>query len=434
MTTLLAAGTLKSPLLTEGSATAARYSKVGATEGNVLTGQNHVMGLNAMNTAGVYRVPYKTVTAASDLRLLFSNLNFQSAANGAGDLDNGADITITAAVELDGTFYRLTFGGQTSRTITIGGSVLSDPLGLDVPAGTWIWVRTYVTGTTWQSNRVNYNWDGAPTTGGGGFTAATDATLVTSGAIADAVAFLYGPSVIYGVSDTPLPHIVAVGDSITAGKLDGNGEGGHISPSKGGGWIERAFDGARAVVNIGRGGETGANFALNANHYRRARFITPGSWIVAAYGRNDLGASGATTSSVQAALITTWLMGPRRGAKVAASTITPETNSTDSWATTANQTVTNAPRETMRVAVNTWLRDGAPMLNGSAVAVGSNTTGTVRIGQTGHPVSLLLEVADAVETARNSGIWKAGYAKDGLHPKGTGYAAMAAAVNPALFV
>jgi hypothetical protein len=48
------------------------------------------------------------------------------------------------------------------------------------------------------------------------------------------------------------------------------------------------------------------------------------------------------------------------------------------------------------------------MLNGVAVATGSNATGTVRIGASGHPVIGYHELADAAETARNSGIWKTG--------------------------
>lgn len=52
-------------------------------------------------------------------------------------------------------------------------------------------------------------------------------------------------------------------------------------------------------------------------------------------------------------------------------------------------------------------------------------------GQASHPLYTYWEIADEVETARNSGIWRAGYTDDGLHPTATGINAAAAGVDVA---
>jgi hypothetical protein len=66
-------------------------------------------------------------------------------------------------------------------------------------------------------------------------------------------------------------------------------------------------------------------------------------------------------------------------------------------------------------------------VGGTAVAIG--TSGAVLAGQAGHPLYSHWEIADQVETAHNSGIWKASYTTDGLHPNTTGINAAAAGVN-----
>jgi hypothetical protein len=77
----------------------------------------------------------------------------------------------------------------------------------------------------------------------------------------------------------------------------------------------------------------------------------------------------------------------------------------------------------------------APVWLGPATGCGTPAASDVLLS--GHPVSAYFEVADTVETARDSGIWKAGYVYTtdgvGVHPSATGHAAMAAAINTALF-
>ena len=115
-------------------------------------------------------------------------------------------------------------------------------------------------------------------------------------------------------------------------------------------------------------------------------------------------------------------------------TVTPQTTSTDAWVTTANQTVTAV--HARRIGLNDWIRDGAPFdtATGLAVAVGATGSTIVRAGTRAHPLKGFFEIADIVETSRNSGIWKAGWTTDGLHPNATGYAAAYLGIDLSVFI
>ncbi len=99
-------------------------------------------------------------------------------------------------------------------------------------------------------------------------------------------------------------------------------------------------------------------------------------------------------------------------------TVPPITTSTDSWATTGNQTVVNG--ETPRLQFNAWARD---------------TTHWAADGITG-----IFDIADVCESTRNSGKWAVSggvnalgtsiaqvMTDDGIHPLGYGNQLMAAA-------
>ena len=117
-----------------------------------------------------------------------------------------------------------------------------------------------------------------------------------------------------------------------------------------------------------------------------------------AYGINDATTAGRTAAqimadhkSLAAALaLPTWLQ-----------TLAPKTASTDSWATTASQT-TDATANPIRVALNLLIRRTPDWAAG------------------------YFELADVVESARDSGLWKPGYTADGLHENQTAAAAIAA--------
>jgi lysophospholipase L1-like esterase len=170
----------------------------------------------------------------------------------------------------------------------------------------------------------------------------------------------------------------------------------------------------------------------NSQKYR-LNLINGCTDVITNMGVNDLVAA-ASVATVEQNMSTLWQNLSKFGARVWQTTITPKTSSTDTWATTGNQTA--FANNSNRTTVNDWIRAGAP-LNASLAPVAIGTAGALLAGSSGHPLTGYFETADQVETARNSGIWKVGsvYTTDGngLHPSSTGAAAMAATINTAYF-
>lgn len=132
--------------------------------------------------------------------------------------------------------------------------------------------------------------------------------------------------------------------------------------------------------------------------------------MLCAYGRNDV-TGGQTLAQVQATLLSLWSGAAARGCKVFQTTITPRTTTTDNFLTLANQTADAT--DPVRVALNTWIRAGSPIDPGTLAAVAVGTSGALLAGATNHPLYAntaaplgYVEVADTVESARNSGLWK----------------------------
>lgn len=363
---------------------------------------------------GTARVPYLISVTSTDLRLVFINWH----ETGTGNTIGTDDLVISASIVHGGTIYRATFDGAVSVTVKPSGIVTSDPLALDVPAGTFVEVRTYVSGT-WRPNRY------ANGPGMGGWTATTDLTAPGSAAISDNTSFRYliGPAAILGTpvaSVAQVKTVIGIGDSIMDGISDGpSGRAGvntTYSLMGGGGFVARAARSAEfSYLNAGIGGQFAQIFGSQAGHYRTMTFARNIRTCVEEYGRNDL-SSSRTLAQLQGDVITIWNLLAARGLRTFRTTLVPDTTSTDGWRTTTNQTV--RAWETNRVNFNDWLRDGAPMVSGAAAAVGTSgaarcayfdSTGTEITPASGpaHPLYAVTDIADAVESARNSGKWAA---------------------------
>lgn len=368
---------------------------------------------NGTDTSGMYRRCHPIMVDCSEIRLVFSNYY---GANAALIADGPNDITVQAAVELPVaavTFtqqqsFPVTVNGIKSFTVPAGGSVVSDPIPYTGKVGQLMYVQTYVSvasaGMKWStsfsalgSGTVANMWEG-------GTTGAPTTNLVggtSNGPVGNVGT--YGPSAIIG---TPAPNAAVpkvgyfFGDSIQYGSSD--------YTSQWEGWAGRAAA-AQGVpyVNVSHPGEQVAQVqGIYARH--RLPYAVGADFAITNYGRNDLAnIGGITLATFQANLIAWWTQLSFRGLRVYQTTITPKSTSTDTWMTVANQTADTANSyESNRVAANTWLRDGAPMTAGVAVATG--TSGALRMGSTGHPLTGIIEIADMVETARNSGKFKVG--------------------------
>lgn len=352
--------------------------------------------------------------ATADLTSL--DLYYLNVYNNAGTLTDGTSVmTIRCAVQtFDGLSVSRGYSPMTgSRTVTV------DPGGMGhlivpvvIPAGTKFYILSYVSvpaAGQWTqafiTNHVAIYPGGAPdTTQTGQTTSAGEGSNIAAGgadvtnpgaaAVPARYGFGFGPSYIVGrTARGTAPTCVGIsGDSIANGAGDW--------PNLG--YIIRAFGTTQARMQFSMDGELTTTYANPQTRSWRSLFLQYCTHAIFGFGRNDLTA-GATLTQIQTRMIAGWTALVEAGIITYQTTVTPYTTSTDVWTTLANQTVHSS--ETVRVALNTWIRDGAPILAGVAAATGSNAVGTLRAGAVGHPLKGYLEVTDTVESARNSGKW-----------------------------
>lgn len=194
-------------------------------------------------------------------------------------------------------------------------------------------------------------------------------------------------------------------------------------------WGEQALDAlGYAAVKSGRGGDA---YALGGGYARALPSLAYATGFIDEMGINDGMRSWAVTAP---SMLQLWRKVRAAGVEhVIKSTITLSVGSSDNWATLEGQTP-NSITEAGRVAVNQWLRDGAPLtLDGTAPAtVGTAPAirctviapdGTVTARDEGHPLTAVTDVVAAIESSPDSGKYAIGAPTaamqgwaDGLHP------------------
>lgn len=339
------------------------------------------------------KMRFNTKFACSDLRLMYAN-------SYDNEVATPNDITIRVGLETATATYPVFFDGQRSVTIGGGGFVISDPIAIDLAAGSYIWTRTYLTVANatddWPQQRFRLFDAGERTERGLGL-----ADMSLTGTIGTGTVTGYGPMAIGATIPNGAAQVILMGDSIMFGQGD-------VTDGSQYGFGSRALNGINPYLKVARAGEQASQFAGTGKLIRGSVALSA-DYAICNYGINDLVAS-ASVATLQASLVSVWTALANSGVRVYQCTITPKTSSTDAWATTANQTP-NLPNESFRTNINDWIRT------------------------TPAPLAGYFETADAVESARNSGLWKApGYTADGLHPSSAGHIAMAAAITPALFI
>jgi lysophospholipase L1-like esterase len=357
---------------------------------------------------------------------------------GGGRVAAENSIFVRAALEdVNGFPHQLTFNGESEAEIVAEGVAVSDPIPLLLRAGWRVRSRTWV--------RVDTDGDLVPV--GVGFSdhyaegriadAAASAILDDDLTLATPGGFYFTPAVLGADFTHATTSVFLYLDSITAGQGDANTD--HDQQ----GWALRGLAGLVPYVMGAIPGDSVYAFtappsgAPNAVNDRRQRMqLTEGcTHALGMAGTNDLTTTGVTAVSIKRSLLRLWRGFKIRGMFVIAATITPRTSSTDGWTTLVNQTV--GENESVRVAINDWIRDGGPFsVDGSGeeapAAIGSTATGVVRFGETGHPADKYYELADTVESSRNSGKWVVVTGQDmtdGVHPGPYGHPRMAEAVD-----
>lgn len=326
-------------------------------------------------------------------------------------------ITYTASIEYPaGTFTQVKFSGANSGVATGAANLVSDPINLAIPKDTRFWVRSYAVAThsiVFAQATVSTNWQTADAANGaaleyGTTSAITDKTM--GGTITPNLATNDAPITLplAIIAQTRKPSILIVSDSKDAGfgdTFDANGFMGYMTKVLG---LSYGF------INAGSPGDTISEFL--ASGAKRTALQQYCSHVVFGTAINSL-RSGTGQNKTAAAVLaeqqTAFAL--FAGKKIFTKTTEPSATSSNSFTTTANQTLNSNAVEI--AAFNDAIRAGVP-------------------GAQGY-----FEIADQIESARNSGKWKVDgtnfkYTADGLHPSVFAHALIAAsgAIDPARFV
>ena len=336
------------------------------------------------------RSKHIALDAITSLRLVYANWYVKNTAT-IGENTPGADTTYQAAIEYpSGTIAAIiTFGGSTTGVAADGATIVSDAASVNIPVGAAFFVRTFCTSTAgilYRNGTGSLNTVVGSTTSGEGWTfgVTTPNLVTTAGALSNQQTGIYfGPTAIIG--NTSRPTIFITGDSRENNGVaydtasDGFGLTGETNRSLG-----KVF----ATLNVGCASERVNTIVNTPSLYaRRLALIQYCTHVACGYGINDIIFDSRTAAQTLTDLQTLWSQ--FGGRPVYQRTLSPVSTSTDSWATTANQT-THA-NNAQRTSFNDSIRFMPAGLSG------------------------IFDVADQVESMRNSGIWKAGYTSDGTH-------------------
>lgn len=367
-------------------------TKAGVMGGTIAVSKSAGSGTTTSMTSRTrHKVPQGW--SVSDIQVAYQNARLDSTA----ELDGENDISINSALEYASVAYQLSFRGGFPTMIKPGLNVLSDPgLGVQFPAGAIVYTRDYVSvvSGTYPLGRTASGNASEGTNGNNGADTSQSTGSMSTGGVP-----LFGPLAIIGIPSSPDARAgFIVGDSIPAGagEVNGGDADGNF------GWAERALSDKMGWATCTRSNYTFAYHAVSSRRslaYGSAYATTS----LCTLGINDVRA-GVSLAVLQANALSLWTKLASSGAAVIQSTLTPNTSSTDGWTTTAGQTVVDGSQNTVRVNFNNWLRAGAPIVAGVAVAVG--TSGALLAGQSGHPLYTYWDIADYFETSRDSGIYK----------------------------
>lgn len=316
----------------------------------------------------------------------------------SGKVNGPNDITVTAAIEWNSVSWPLWFAGARTITIPPGAERCAQPLAITPPAGATVYDRVYVTnaGTVlgkWPEGRAarsgfgdgnNYNSAATDVTGGTG---------TISGGLTGVAAYQYGPVSLTGLPASRQQAFLLYGDSI----FSGAGDNSSVTSGSGYlGWGEIGLAANWPWLSATRASYRNA-FTVTAP-VEISNLLTNVGAVVSETGTNDA-FTGVPLASMQANALTVANYAKVRNVRWYQATVTPQVTSNDGFNT--NQVTTSVPDEVIRVGFNTWLRCGAPIASGAAVACG--TPGAFLMGSPTHPMTGLFDQADIVEDARDSG-------------------------------
>jgi hypothetical protein len=300
-------------------------------------------------------------------------------------------MALTASVEFPaGTFTQVKYSGIATGSVAGGTTLVSDACAVTIPVGSTFFVRRFVnsaSGTPYNSSGNLRN------LALGDATSIDDTDKTMGGTIVDGGTSPMWPAAI--IATTTRRSVAVIGDSRVVGNSAYDTSSTTADTARG--EICKSIGRSFAFINMGVTSDTAAAFVTS--HTLRVALAKYCSTVINNLGINDMVNSGSTPVLTHEANMQTIQGYFNAGTPYYVCTLAPFTTSTDNWATTSGQTVT--AREASRTTWNNRVRNN----------LGAFTGG--------------IEIADAAETARDSGIWvvngSAGWATgDGLHESTVG--------------
>ena len=313
----------------------------------------------------------------------------------------GGTITYTCAIEYpSGTFTQVKFSGSASVVAANNSSVLSDFVNVTIPSGSAFWVRVFATSATGIVFGAGTVTPSAPQCDSGngeamnyaasGLTDLTMGGTITPTTTGNGAPY-FSPSAI--VAMTRQPSVFLKGDSRVWGLGDAFDSSGDL------GELARSIGAVYGYINAGCSGDTIALYLTSkANRLSLVQYC---SHVLDETGINDLRAAGGNRTSAAVLTDLQTAYADYTGKRILRTTIPPASTSSDNFATLANQVLDT---------------------NQAQIAAFNNS---IRAGLAN--VLRYFEVADVVESSRNSGKWIVNgtanaYTIDGLHESPTAYA------------
>ncbi|MDD5065382.1 MAG: hypothetical protein PHQ35_11565 [Phycisphaerae bacterium] len=302
--------------------------------------------INSSFDATVRQVMNETAHFAFDditsLKVVFPNWYVDSASTET-ELGSGGTYTIEASVQYPrGTFTRLLFGGSNQGSIASLSNIESDFLNINIPNGDYFSIRYKLsTPSGWCYTTLLY-------AGADGCSCEYSATTVTDAVMGGVIPQTLagrGSGIVAIVGLTSRFSVLVYGDSRAKGVSD------VADQALATGNICRALSlNNIAYCNMGVSGDSSSLFiASSSMRVDAAKYYNN---IVIEYGINNISSQAEIIKGVTLRLIS--LLPANKG--VFLCTLEPKTTSTDSFVTTANQTVT--AQESVRLAYNLWVRTG----------------------------------------------------------------------------
>ena len=294
------------------------------------------------NRGALSFVEYRAAVDIARPRILHLNWRVTTS-GGLLETDGDAELTVTDMIEYNGAL-----SAQVTGTAAPGAEVINDMGPIAIPKGATfrVWSRRSGPLVLYTSHGVleptlpyGYQVKFAADTSTLPLPAATGTTIS-----APSNGNMYAP---YVLDESNVRAVVLLDDSHGAGQGDTPLLTGARGP------YERFYAGRVPLMNLSTGGASAASYLTTGNFVRRSRLLGYATDICLGVAGNDL-SNGRTAAQIVADLTTIRDTLLPAGIKVFTATELPKTNSTDSWATVANQTVQTSEPE--RRALNLWKR------------------------------------------------------------------------------